>query len=134
MASLATVLVLTAAGCSSVPDPATIPLDMSAAELSQKGQNAFDQSNYKASEVYYQLIIDRFPDSPDLIVAAEFEIAHLRIRRKDWGDAKTRLDAIIARYETTGGAGLPPEYLVLAKNDLTKIPVKHGGTPPVEEK
>ncbi len=133
MASLAAMLLLAATGCSSVPDPATIPPDTSAAELSQKGQTAFDENNYKASEVYYQLIIDRFPDSPALVVAAEFEIAHLRVKRKDWADAKTRLDAIIARYETTGGAGLPPEYLVLAKNDLKKIPVKHGGPVPVEE-
>lgn len=133
MASLAAMLLLAATGCSSVPDPATVPADMSAAELSQKGQSAFDVSNYKASEVYYQLIIDRFPNSPEVTVGAEFEIAHLRVKQKDWADAKARLDAIVARYETTGGAGLPPEFLVLAKNDLKKIPVKHGGTPPAEE-
>ena len=33
-----------------------------------------------------------------------------------------RLNTIIARYETSGGAGLPPEYLVLARNDLARIP------------
>ena len=56
--------------------------------------------------------------------AAEFEIAHLRLKAKKWADATARLDAIIARYETTGGAGIPPEYLVLAKNDRARIPAQ----------
>ena len=48
----------------------------------------------------------------------------MRLKKKAWADAATRLDAIIERYDSTGGAGLPPEYLVLAKNDRARIPSK----------
>ena len=136
----ATALLLAAAfasiaitGCSSVPDPATIPPETSVAELSQRGQSALDENNYKAAEVYYQIIIDRFGGTPEAVVSAEFEIAHIRIKQKKWNDAKGRLEAIIERYETTGGAGLPPEFLVLARNDYKKIPPEHGGPEAVAE-
>ncbi|HNY17361.1 MAG TPA: hypothetical protein PK542_10035 [Treponemataceae bacterium] len=119
---LAAALALAVSGCQSVPDPASIPAEKTVAELSQDGQSALDDSNYRAAEVYYQLIIDRFGDDIGAKTAAEFEIAHMRLKKKAWADAATRLDAIIARYDSTGGAGLPPEYLVLAKNDRARIP------------
>lgn len=118
------VLLLAVSGCMSVPDPASIPLELSVAELSQKGQTAFDKNNFKAAEVYYQIIIDRYGTDTASLTAAEFEIAHLRMKKKDWVDAKMRLEAVIARYEVAGGTGLPPDYLVLAKNDLARIPTE----------
>ena len=122
-ASLLAVLLLAVSGCASVPDPSSIPPETTVADLSQNGQEALDDNNFKAAEVYYQLIIDRYGSDPKALTSAEFEIAHMRIKNKEWADAKIRLEAIIARYESTGGAGLPPEFLVLAKNDLKKIPV-----------
>ena len=115
-------LLVAAASCKSVPDPATFPDDISIASLSQKGQESLDDSNYKAAEVYYQTIINRYGTDTAALTAAEFEIAHIRMKQKNWSDARVRLDAIIARYEEAGGAGLPPEYLVLAKNDRARIP------------
>jgi len=117
-----TALIASIIGCKTVPDPESVPPDASVAELSQLGQSALDDDNYKAAEVYYQIIIDRYGSDMGSRTAAEFEIAHLRMKKKDWADAKARLEAIIARYETTGGAELPPEYLVLARNDLSRIP------------
>lgn len=117
-------LTVSVTGCMSVPDPASISADSSVAELSQLGQSSLDDNNYKAAEVYYQTIIDRYGEDMNARTAAEFEIAHLRIKKGEWADAKARLETIIARYETTGGAELPPEYLVLARNDLARIPVK----------
>lgn len=116
------ILALGLSACASVPDAASIPAEMTVGELSQKGQAALDDDNYKAAEVYYQTIIDRYGTDTGTLTAAEFEIAHLRMKKKNWADAKVRLETIIARYESTGGAGLPPEYLVLAKNDLARIP------------
>jgi outer membrane protein assembly factor BamD (BamD/ComL family) len=122
MAPLAAAFLLAVSGCQSVPDPASIPETTTVAELSQKGQSALDENNERAAEVYYQLIIDRFGDDMSQRTAAEFEIAHMRLKKKAWADAASRLDAIIARYDTSGGASLPPEFLVLAKNDRKRIP------------
>jgi outer membrane protein assembly factor BamD (BamD/ComL family) len=121
-ALLAMTLALSLSACASVPDSASIAPEMTVGELSQKGQAALDDNNYKAAEVYYQTIINRYGTDTGTLTAAEFEIAHLRMKQKNWTDAKTRLETIIARYESTGGAGLPPEYLVLAKNDIARIP------------
>lgn len=119
----AAALVLTVSGCQSVPKPDSIPLDTTVIDLSQRGQESIDDSNYKAAEVYYQLIIDRYGASDqNALTSAEFEIAHMRLKKKHWGEARTMLQRIVARYEVAGGASLPPEYLVLAKNDLARIP------------
>ena len=122
LAPLAAALALAVSGCQSVPDPASIPETTTIAELSQSGQSALDESNYRAAEVYYQLIIDRFGEDMSARTSAEFEIAHMRLKKKAWADAASRLDAIIARYDSAGGASLPPEFLVLAKNDRKRIP------------
>ncbi|ULQ60378.1 hypothetical protein K7I13_03460 [Brucepastera parasyntrophica] len=113
------------AGCSSIPNPEQIPPEASVAELSLRGQTELDRNKYKAAEVYYQTIIDRYGSDTSTLTAAEFEIAHIRMKQKKWEDAETRLETIIARYESTGGTELPPEYLVLARNDLNRIPEKH---------
>lgn len=134
IALLSATLLLAVSGCASVPDPATVPAELSVAELSQRGQAAFDDKNNKACEVYYQLIIDRYGTNLAPLTAAQYEIAHLRMREKKWDDAKARLETIIARYDGVGGAGLPPEYLVLAKNDLARIPATKVAAPKAEKK
>lgn len=107
--------------CKSVPAKEEIPEDLTVAELSLMGQQALDKNNYKAAEVYYQVISERYANDMRAVTAAEYEIAHIQVKQKKWSDARPMLEQIIARYETTGGAGLPPEYLVLARNDLEKV-------------
>lgn len=99
-------------------------MDSTVIELSQKGQSALDANNYKAAEVYYQTIIDRYGSDTGVSIAAQFEIAHLRLKKKNYKDAEQRLTEIISAYKTTGGTSLPPEYLILAQNDLARIPDK----------
>lgn len=119
-----------AVSCATVPDPESIPQDLSVPELNRRAQDAIDSSNDKAAEVYYTLIIDRFGSDPATLTAAEFEIAHIRVKNEKYADAAQRLQTIISRYEATGGAGLPPEYLVLARNDLAKVPPEYLDQPP----
>lgn len=119
---LLTVVALAFNSCKTVPNVEDIPLDATPIELAQKGQSALDANNYKAAEVYYQTLIDRYQGDPATTIAAEFEIAHLRMKKKQWHDAQERLEAIINAYNTTGGTNLPPEFLILAQNDLARIP------------
>ena len=123
--SLSALLVFATVSCMTVPDPESVPDGLSVAELNLKAQESIDESNYKAAEVYYNLILERYGADPATATSAEFELAHIRIKRKDYADAAQRLNTIIARYETSGGAGLPPEYLVLARNDLARIPEEY---------
>lgn len=126
---LVSALLLALSSCMTVPDPATIPPELSIAELSQKGQQSFDQNNFKAAEVYYQLVIDRYGTDASALISAEFEIAHLRMKKKNWDEARVKLEAIVAKYEQDESSSLPPEFLVLAKNDLARIPEKTATAP-----
>jgi len=118
----AALLALALSGCASVPDQSSIPPERTVGELSQDGQSALDDNNYAAAEVYYQTIINRYGTDASVAVAAEFEIAHIRMKQKDWPDAAKRLGEIIQKYASAGGTALPPEYLVLAKNDFARVP------------
>ena len=119
MAALAAALL--SASCKSVPAKEEIPEGLSIQELSLQGQNALDRNNYNAAVVYYEVILERFGNNPRVVTAAEYEIAHIRVKQKHWNEAKPLLEGILARYEAAGGAGLPPEYLVLARNDLKRV-------------
>ncbi len=118
---LAFSLALSIISCKTVPLKEEIPQDLTTAELSLMGQKALDNNNYKAAEVYYQTIIERYSNDMSAVTAAEYEIAHIRVKQRHWSSARPLLEQVIARYETAGGAGLPPEYLVLARNDLEKV-------------
>ena len=119
LAAIAAALLLSS--CKSVPAKEEIPEELSMQELSLQGQNEIDRNNYRAAVVYYEVIIERFGADPRALTAAEYEIAHIRVKQKHWDEAKPLLEKIVARYEAAGGAGLPPEYLVLARNDLKRV-------------
>ncbi|HHU36079.1 MAG TPA: hypothetical protein GXZ47_02500 [Treponema sp.] len=125
---VAAIALFSLVSCATVPDPESIPTDLSVAELSRRGQTELDNNNYKAAEVYYNLIVTRYGTDTAALTAAEFEIAHIRIKQEKYEDAASLLQNLIGRYETSGGAGLPPEYLALAKNDLEKIPKEYLST------
>ena len=115
------VILMAFTACQTVPLKEEIPADLTAEELSLMGQNALDRNNYAAAEIYYDTVLERYAGDIRAVTAAEYEIAHIRVKQEHWADAKPLLEKIIARYETTGGAGLPPEYLVLARNDLARV-------------
>ena len=55
--SLSALLVFATVSCMTVPDPESVPDGLSVAELNLKAQESIDESNYKAAEVYYNLIL-----------------------------------------------------------------------------
>ena len=120
-----------AASCKTVPLKEEIPEGLSIQELSLMGQTELDNNNHAAAVVYYEVIIDRYGSDPRTLTAAEYEVAHIFVKQKHWSDAIPILERIIARYEAAGGAGLPPEYLVLARNDLQRA--RAGGSPASSE-
>lgn len=121
-ASAALAVLVLLVSCATVPDPASIPPDLSVAELNLRAQNALDSNNLKAAEVYYQLILNRFGTDLSVLTAAEFEIAHLRVRQKRWDEAREMLEEIMSRYHDNEPNTLPAKYYVLARNDLRRIP------------
>ncbi|MGP1593759.1 MAG: hypothetical protein ACTTH8_00705 [Treponema sp.] len=110
--------------CMSVPKESDIPDDATAIDLTQKAQESFDARNYRAANAYYHIILQRFPDDPAVYVAAEYEIAHLLIKKRKWQQAYTKLEGIIEKYGQPEGKMLPPQYYKLAQIDYEKAKTK----------
>ena len=112
--------------CMTVPKESEIPEEATAADLTQKAQEAFDSGNYRAARVYYETILKRFADDDSACIAAQYEIAHLHIKRHQWKDAHAMLEKIIAQYEGPMAIHLPPDYYKLAKIDYARAAEKLG--------
>ncbi|TVQ26099.1 MAG: hypothetical protein EA383_06560 [Spirochaetaceae bacterium] len=113
-------------GCATVPTD--IPEDLTAPELFQRAQEAIDQSNFRAADVYYQTALDRFGDSPDVAVVAEYELGFLRYRQGDLEGARPYFEAVLRRYEgsSQAQAQLPPWPPVLSQRFLDRIEAGEG--------
>ena len=112
--------------CMTVPKESEIPEDSSPADLTQKAQEAFDAGNYRAARVYYEVILKRFATDESACVAAQYELAHLHIKKRQWKAAYAILEKIIAKYESPMARHLPPDYYKLAKIDHTRAAEKLG--------
>ena len=120
------IMIFSLFSCMTIPKESDIPEDANAADLTQKAQEAFDAGNYRAARVYYETILKRFADDDSACIAAQYEIAHLHIKRHQWKDAHAMLEKIIAQYEGPMAIHLPPDYYKLAKIDYARAAEKLG--------
>ena len=128
---IAALSVLTA--CQTVPT--SVPEGISEAELLQSGQAALDNSNYKAAEFYYAKVIELYGQNISSVIAAEYELAHIKIKRKNFTQAKPALERILAYYDDPQKAvSLPPAYKKLILNDLAKCEPKPEKSKPKKKK
>jgi len=101
--------------------PVEIPDDLTAAELIQRGQEASDRNRYSVSIQYYEAILERFPYDIDSVIAAEYEIAFIHYKQKEYTQAKTGFNQLLARYNVTDQELLPPQFKILSNIVLGKI-------------
>ena len=120
------IMVFSLFACMTVPKESEIPEEATAADLTQKAQEAFDSGNYRAARVYYETILKRFADDDSACIAAQYEIAHLHIKRHQWKDAHAMLEKIIAQYEGPMAIHLLLDYYKLAKIDYARAAEKLG--------
>jgi outer membrane protein assembly factor BamD (BamD/ComL family) len=108
--------------CASVPKEEDIPEELSVEELTLEAQNSFDKGNIRAAQVYYQTILRRFSSEPAVVMAAEYELSHIKIKQKKWNEALVMIDALLAQYEDDTFHQLHPSYRKLLEQDRKKIP------------
>ena len=99
-----------------------VPPEASDREIIQMAQEAFNNSNFKLAERYYNVLLQRYGTNTVDYIIGKFEIAHIAIRKKDYETAVPILTEIIDIYNETPTGELPPSYKVLAQNDLKKVP------------
>jgi outer membrane protein assembly factor BamD (BamD/ComL family) len=101
--------------------PVVVPENLATAELIQRGQEASDKNRYSHAIQYYTAVIERFPFDIDSICAAEYEIAFIHSKQKNYELAKTEFLSLLGRYNTSDAELLPPQFKILSNIVLKKI-------------
>jgi outer membrane protein assembly factor BamD (BamD/ComL family) len=104
--------------------PIVVPTGLSAAELIQRAQEASDRNQYGRAKQYYEAILTRFPDDKENVCAAEYEIAFILYKQKDYEAAKSGFNKLLLRYNSPDAEALPSQYKVLAGRVLENITKK----------
>lgn len=108
------------ASCASTPKE--IPMELTAQELIQKGQDEFESKDYKNALRYYNAVTERYSDSLPVYVEASYEIGHIYMKQKKYEQAKVIFDEILDIYSKTAPGDVPGAYEKLSKLELAKIP------------
>jgi outer membrane protein assembly factor BamD (BamD/ComL family) len=111
-----------AAGC--VSGPENVSDTITPAELVQRAQEASDKNHYKDAQAYYELILERFPSNIDMVCTAEYEIAYIHYKRKQYDIATAEFNTLLDRYNQPDEELLPPQFKRLAGSVLEKIAEK----------
>ena len=107
-------------GCKSAPDP--IPDDVTPAVLLQMAQASILKDNNNDNAVYYYTeFLNRFPDETQKVVEAEYEIAFIHYKEKDYDTSKKLFEEIVAKYQGPNGDLLPRWPLVLTNKILPEV-------------
>ena len=107
-------------GISSCATVKEIPSDLTANQLIQLGQKAFEAKNYKACEQYFLATIQRFGTNTNTYIEARYELGHLYVTTKQYKKAYHIFKEILAMYEYS--YDLPGAYKKLSLIGLNKIP------------
>jgi outer membrane protein assembly factor BamD (BamD/ComL family) len=110
------------AGCAS--GPLVIGEDLTPEEMVQRAQEASDRNRYKVSLQYYQAMLDRFPSNIDWVIAAEYEIAFIHYKQKNYEQSREEFNSLLQYYDTPDAELLPPQFKILAEIVLKQIDQK----------
>jgi tetratricopeptide (TPR) repeat protein len=101
-----------------------ISYDLSPAELIQRAQEASDRNRYGISLQYYQALYERNRSNIDLVITAEYEIAFIHYKQKNYQQSREELTKLLDYYNSTDAELLPQQFKVLANIVLKSIEEK----------
>ena len=107
--------------CKSVPDEISEELD--ASQLIQLGQDNYDSGKYRAAEMYFNAVLERYGDDVKHYIEATYELGHLYMKQKRYEEAIANFNKILEIYENVP-AGIPGAYKRLSQIELEKVPQK----------
>lgn len=99
-----------------------VPEDLSAAQILQLGQNAYEDSDYKTAILCYETVIERYGTAAAVFVEAKYELAHVYLTQKKWDKAYQLYSEILALYDEAFSGDLPPAFKKLSKIGISQIP------------
>lgn len=104
--------------CMTIKD---IPLDKSATQIIQMGQNAASSGSFSNAEYIYKTVIERFGDDPLTFVMATYELGHIYNKQEKYDLAEKAFNQVLDLYALQGSS-LPQDYRKLCEIGLSKIP------------
>lgn len=111
--------VLTITGCATVKE---IPTDLTAAQIIQLGQDAYDLRDYKTAINCYQTVINRFGTNAVTLIEAKYELGHVYLAEKKYDKAYEIFSEILEIYDSVPYSDLPAAYKKLATIGIERIP------------
>ena len=100
---------------------ANISEDMTPAQLIQRAQEASDRNRYNLAMQYYEALYQRHRHSIDLVITAEYGIAFIHYKQKNYQQSREGLNTLLARYDNPDAVWLPQQYKKLAEIVLARI-------------
>jgi len=98
-----------------------IPEDLSPAEIIQRAQEALDRNRYNVAIQYYQALHERNRRNIDLVITAEYHIAHIHFKQGRYEQARIELNALLEYYNNPDSELLPQHFRRLAFIVLERI-------------
>jgi outer membrane protein assembly factor BamD (BamD/ComL family) len=105
--------------CSTLPN--SIPEGLTPGELVQKAQEESDRNRYDAAALYYNAILERFPDDSAAVCGAMYETAFIHYKQKKYETAVEEFNTLLDRYDDADGDLLPQKYFILSNIVLENI-------------
>jgi outer membrane protein assembly factor BamD (BamD/ComL family) len=107
--------------------PVKIEDDITAAELVQRGQAAYDWNRYAQAAQYYTAILERFPFDIEKTCEAQYEIARIHYKQNQYDTAREEMEALRERYNSAEAEILPSKFKILSEIVLAQIDEKQQG-------
>lgn len=98
--------------------------DLSPAELIQRAQEATDRNKYNIALQYYQALHERNRNNIDLIITAEYEIAFIHYKQKNYHQARNEFNSLLEYYNSPDAVLLPQQFKILSNIVLERIEEK----------
>ena len=95
--------------------------DLSPAELIQRAQEATDRNRYSVAMQYYEALYERNRNNIDLVITAEYEIAFIHYKQKNYAQAREGFNSLLDYYNSPDQELLPQQFKVLANIVLKRI-------------
>jgi len=100
--------------------PVDVPLEMPPAKIIQKAQEASDVNKYNLAHEYYKVLQERYGDMDEYLAVAEYEIAFIHYKQKDFVTARKGFETLLARYKQERN-DLPPQFKALSERMLNRL-------------
>ncbi|MDR1095279.1 MAG: tetratricopeptide repeat protein [Spirochaetaceae bacterium] len=101
--------------------PVKLADGVTAAELIQQGQAAYEWNRYAQAVQYYEAVLERFPEDIDRVCESRYEIARIHYKQKKYVQARAEMEALRDRYDTGEGETLPTKFKILSEIVLGQI-------------